>query len=268
MPENGSKLTLEELLAAKRAERPSEAFWIRFDKELDYKRRRLLQSQIVDESAFKTLVGRRVSRYAAVSCTLGCSAFAVVVALNLSIFEPSAKPAAPIAEKQSSPVAVAAMEDVSIRDVGLREFSTLAAAHQPRLIVAQVRRPEAIAVALETRAVSENAPRSTGAVSSAIARATATPEIASYASDWFNPLAIDAAREPAANAIIGEGFDEKIALGKYANPLRAYGGSDRMRHTPVLTSQRDSSAAIDEFLNSRGSSSSTERSLDALTLRF
>lgn len=268
MPENGPKLTLEELLAAKRAERPSEAFWIRFDRELDYKRRRLLQKQIVDESAFKTLVGRRVSRYAAVACTVGCSAFAVVVALNFSAFDPAAQPAAPMASESSAPAAVAAVA-APIKENGLREFAALAEPYQPRLIVEREVRAEPVAVAAR-RAPAPAAPRlaqqARPEAIRAFVEAQANLQLASYESDWFNPLAIDAAREPEVNSIIGPDFDEELAMGKYADPVRGY--SDSARRARLSASQQESIDAMEEFLRSRGSSSSTQQSLDALTLRF
>lgn len=88
MLDSRGKYTLEELLNAKRAERPSPEFWSKFENDLRIKQRRLLQKQPVEDLGQEVTVWHRFRNFgllagAATSC--GIVGFVVMQMLSSTV---------------------------------------------------------------------------------------------------------------------------------------------------------------------------------------
>jgi len=81
MPNNNGKFTLEQLLAAKRQEKPSPQFWEDFQRDLRLKERKLLQSQqTIDDCELESAFWPRFRKYIAVACTAAsCGTFGFLI---------------------------------------------------------------------------------------------------------------------------------------------------------------------------------------------
>lgn len=269
MPDNGGKYSLEELLRAKRHERPTPEFWASFDRELKSKQRLLIQKQLVHETRRKS-PALPIFRFGAIAATLGAAAFAVYIGFNTD----SAPTAASVvtAEAPTPSFTVGTSESIGAvvrRPVALQEFATLAQPARPRVVVlraepAPANQPTPSQLsALETLAQLEKEIR-------ANREANSNPQVA------FNFPGVNALFEDAEIALANEkppasdawNFEQPhYLLGKYANPL---GGSLNPSDDPLRSRTSVESVSfsqLDEVLSSRGVRRS-DKSMDALTVRF
>ena len=114
MPDQSNgKPTLEEILRAKREDRPDADFWRKFDRELNLKRRQLAQKQLAEESLFTSFMNARLTRFAAATGALSCGAFALYIGM-----QPEAATEAPGSSRSRAAKARAC--SISVEDAGKR----------------------------------------------------------------------------------------------------------------------------------------------------
>lgn len=281
MPDNRGKYSIEELIRAKRDEKPDEAFWSRFDRELKDKQRRLLQRQIGERVDLRSPFAKRIYKFTAVGSSLGFAAIAVTIGFRTHSNDHAAS-SVPQQETESvaqqteaaslAPVFTVsqpAVKRVEPTAPALQEFSTLSQAPRPRIVV-EVLNPD---ISNKTRnlAAAEPAPRPA-------ARATArSARVGEFSAEFTASLGLiqdaatidDELNEPLSQRL--SSLEQNYYLGKYANPL----GGDfsaafdtAARSSPKDLQQREarSFSDLDERLSSQGNRSS--KSLDSLTLRF
>lgn len=273
MPESRGKYTLDELLRAKRKERPEPEFWTSFERELKSKQRLLIQKQLVSESRLKSPSAARFYKFGAFTATCGLAAFAVVVGLRttenqdglISQQGPSeiAAPSTPtfnVATKQS--------EFTPATQAGLQEFATLAQTSRPRVIVQQSQpatkapTPSQLS-AIETIAQLEKKIRANRSASSS---GTSNYQFVSSSGLFELNSEANPAEETVAESL--SSFEQAYLLGKYADPLNRkldpaqspFQGRNRV--DTVSFSQ------LDDALSSQGAGTRHDKSLDALTVRF
>ncbi len=91
MRKTDRKFTLDELLSAKREEKPSPEFWTKFEQELKRKERLTLQTQPVDESLTQSTFGSRFKLFSAVCCAAASCGVLGFVAIQHYSASPEAK---------------------------------------------------------------------------------------------------------------------------------------------------------------------------------
>ncbi len=276
MPDNRGKYTLDELLRAKREEKPDDAFWSAFDRNLKAKQRKLVQRRIVADDGSKSMFGARLYRFAAFGSAASFAAIALYVTVGTdsngvapqstphpTAIAPAPVPTFSVAESK----AVAPVQ----KSVGLQEFATVAHSPKPRIVIERVNPAASVAVAA---AAADSGP------AASVETAAARP--ANYAANLdFNGLNLEflnatglfddpitTVSEPDAHDIAGiPSFEQSYALGKYADPLGGTLRSSSNRYPGSVPVQAASFGEIDAFLSSQGDRGGS-KSLDSVTLRF
>ena len=281
MPENRGKYSIEELLRAKRDERPDEAFWSRFDRELKDKQRRLLQRQIGERVDLRSPFAKRIYKFTAVGSSLGFAAIAVTIgfrtlsnehAPSLADLPETEMAAQPKEVASSAPVFTVSqpvVKRVEPTAPALQEFSTLAQAPRPRIVV-EVLNPDISDSKAKNLAAAEPARRpATRPAANAVRMGEFSAEFTSSLGLFQDAPAIeDELNEPLSQRL--SNLEQSYYLGKYADPL---GGDftaayDTARSAVKVSrpGEARSFSDLDERLSSQGNRSS--KSLDSLTLRF
>ena len=270
MPENRGKISLEELLRSKRDERPNDAFWTRFDRELKAKQRRLLQRQIVDHEHLRSPFAKRFNKFVVASGSLGFAACAIVLSLRFAPEDSNGPSNSSPTSVERSPAApsftMAAPDSADGQPAApaLREFSTLSSGPKPRIVV-EVLNPSAT----PTRSVASAEPTPVRA------SAAALRSIGEYQAEFaanlsqFNTATLEAEAETSIDESMS-GFQQVYYLGKYADPL----GGDFTANFKAVGNPRNefgraetrSLTDLDDFMSSQGNRG--DATLDKLTLRF
>lgn len=253
------KFTLDELLKAKRLEKPDSAFWNGFDRELKSKQRLLIQSQLVKETRHSSASPRRIYLFGSLT-TVSFAAFAVFIGLRTSTTEngpvfknelATAQPTFTVANAQNQPA-------------GLREFSTLAQISAPRMIVrTSVPARQSIAVPV-IASVQESG------------RTSSLTSVSDFNFDFIDTIGLfdipgmEMASQAEAVASMSR-YEQAFALGKYANPLdndftRSFDPVSSAQPTTSGRLQNASFSELDSMLSRQGRRSN--RSLDALSVSF
>lgn len=273
MPDSRGKYTLDELLRAKRNERPNPEFWVAFDRELKSKQRLLIQSQLAKETRVKSPFAARIYKFSAVTASFGVAAFAVYLG-----FQPSTQdaPAVSVADKEDAPRFEVAVAKPQVRatvsqPTGLREFSTLAQPSSPKVVVrTSTQQPVVAETAKPTR--SQLTAMSTLAELESTIRAnrasgpSATPsyQFVSSASLFDSELTEVASVEDQGHLDTWD-LENAYLLGKYADPLT--GNLSALGRNPSLSEiQNVSFSQLDDAISSQ--SRRRSRSIDALTVSF
>ncbi|MDQ8205109.1 hypothetical protein [Pelagicoccus sp. SDUM812003] len=265
MPDNQGKYSLDELLRAKRQERPSPEFWASFDRELKSKQRLLIQKQLVHETRRKGPSAAYLFRFGAFAATCGAAAFAVY--LNLDTAQKDVESEQQLVAKTATPTftVATARESVKKAPIGLQEFSTLAQSAAPKVVVAPVSTvaqskstPQQVATAIETIAQLEETIRGN--------RVSSEPsafDLASVQSFFDNEYTL---QDDSSNQDIWS-FEQAYLLGKYADPLSGTLGT-QSNSFPRINGTVDhvSFSQLDEAISTQASR--RDRSLEALTVRF
>lgn len=275
MPDSRGKFTLDELLRAKRNEKPSPEFWAAFDRELKSKQRLLIQSQLAKETRVKSPFAARIYKFSAVTASFGVAAFAVYLG-----FQPSAQDTSPasqsaIAQADDSPRFEVATAKPQIRPnasqpTGLKEFSTLAQPSSPKVVVRAAAQQPAIAqktptrsqlTALSTLAELESTIRANRASGPA---STPSYQFVSSASLFDSELTEFASVDEHATMDTWD-LENAYLLGKYADPLT--GNLNNIGTNPSINDiQNVSFSQLDDAISSQ--SRRRSRSIDALTVSF
>lgn len=274
MPDTRGKVTLEELMRAKRNERPEPEFWARFDREFRAKQKLLIQSQLVNESRLKSPLFTRFYKVGALTATCGIAAVAVYVG-----FQAPVNDATTVAQNEkSTAVAAEATPNFAVAttpkttnpapqtNVGLKEFATLAQPVRPRVVVqtvvAESKAPTKSQLnVIETLASLESTIKANRASGPA-----PTPSYQFVSSNGlFESEPVDREEQGELDGVWN--FESAFMLGKYADPLTGTFDSG-LNNRPLHDIQQVSLSQIDEALTTQGRRRSTDRSLDALTVRF
>lgn len=264
MPDQKGKYSLDELLRAKRDEKPDSAFWVEFDRELKAKQRKLVQRQIVADDSHKSPFAIRFYRIAAFGSAAGFAAFAVYFGLqsgshNDAVAE-NPLPAVQ-AEKPTFTVAVTESAPAPAAAEGLKEFAAVAETPRPRIVVEHVN-PAPVPTASAVAAAS--APRAAKSHPSADLKGM-NLEFLNATGLFDDPTLASTTETESQDLNSLPSFEQSYALGKYADPLNG-------RYSRQATSgtagqpQAVSFAEIDDFLSNQGNRG--VRSLDSVTLRF
>lgn len=275
MPDSRGKYTLDELLKAKRNERPEPEFWLQFNRELKIKQRQLIQSQLAKETRVKSPLASRVYKFGAFTATFGVAAFAVYLG-----FQPSTQDSSPtqtvspsVALQEEKPIFTVAKTEAPTQSevsqpVGLKEFSTLAQSSSPRVSVrtapvqvAKSTPTPAQLTALETLAELESTIRGNRANGPV---PVADQHFESYAGMFDQDFAeiVVSDEELASNTW---DIENAYLLGKYADPITGTLSSGQ-NTTSISEIQSVSFSQLDDAISSQSRRSS--RSLDALTVKF
>jgi len=271
MPDNQGKFTLDELLRAKRKERPEPEFWARFEREFKTKQKMLIQRQLVSETRLKSPLSARLFKVGSFTATCGIAAIAVYLGFHTPVSETGLvetdlqQPEAAPAPTFSVAVAEQRVAQPEIQEIGLKEFSTLARPNAPRVVVQETvmasKSPTKTQMAaLETLASLEETIR--GNRESGPVRTSAFQFVNSNGLFETELAQID---EPAEEVEGVWDLENAFLLGKYADPLtgtlpsKQSGGS-------IHDIQHVSFSQIDDALSSQVRHSN--RSIDALTVRF
>lgn len=274
MPENRSKYTLDELLRAKRSERPEPEFWVRFERELKTKQKLLIQRQLVSESRLKSPLSARLFKVGTFTATCGIAAVAVYLGFQTPVGETGiAQNKAELNQAVIAPsftVAVAETQQAepAMQEIGLKEFSTLARPSSPRVVVhknAQVaKQPTQTQLkAIETLASLEKTIRGNRANSRSSA---STYEFVSSSGLFESDLVqLEDQQEELIDGLWD--FESAYLLGKYADPLTGTLPSNQTGGS-ISDIQHVSFSQIDDALSGGQGRRSSSRSIDALTVRF
>lgn len=265
MPDSRGKITLEELLRAKRNEQPEPEFWKRFEREFKGKQKLLIQSQLVSESGLKSLFATRLYKVGTFTATCGIAAIAVYLGFQTPVGKQT------VAQTETTDVqtprfSVATTTQPAAKQetpAGLQEFATLAQYRAPRVVV---REPVAIAQApspaqlsaLKTLAALEDtiqAKRASGPAS--------TPAYQFVSSNGLFEEELTNVQDEELEDVWD--FENASLLGKYADPLTGSFNSSS-GNLSLNDIQHVSFSQLDEVISSQSSRSS--RSLDALNVRF
>ena len=245
------KYTLDELLKAKRAEKPSPDFWDSFENDLRIKQRRLLQLQPVEDLGEEVSIWQRFRNFgllcgAAMSC--GVVGFVAMQMLSPTIVTNSvnAPQTLPTQELAEAPI-----ETTTVPVVQTKEEPVFFEVAQADFVVPNLR--DRVEVADSTDLPMELASNRVSSLDDSYVLEIETP---------FQSLNID--------ETIAFNAEENITsrlMEKYIHPL-----SDRgWKHTQLVSNQTDplnrvSAMALDSKLFS--SDSRSEIKWNALTLRF
>ena len=153
MPKSGGKISLEDLLKAKRMEKPSDTFWAQFERELQRKERRLLQKQPVEDCEMEVDSWSRLKRISAVVCaTVSSGAFGLILLSNLG---PSALNTASNSDGQETLVVsneIQVQENASLLQVKRKEMAQEAERPEAAYFeVAAIGEPENVSEVLEPK---------------------------------------------------------------------------------------------------------------------
>lgn len=270
MPDNRGKYTLDELLKAKRQERPKAEFWVGFDRELKAKQRRLIQKQIVGDEHLRSPFARRFYQFSALTCTVACAAVAVYFGVRTpDSASTSPTIAAPDVRQQVAPPTFTVAESSPVpQEIGIQEFSALSPVSKRRVIV---REPVDSARMAQQLPVVANADAPAYIPTLSVDQSIARPvdldfvELANAAALLGEPIA--ESDDEFIDGFMIRSFEKSFLLGKYADPLN--GDLDPRYDTqPVnaINLQNASFSELDDYLSNQGSKS--QRSLDTLTVRF
>lgn len=270
MSDNRGEFTLEELLRAKRRERPSPEFWTRFERELKSKQRLLIQKELARETRLKS-PGARLFKVGAYSAAWGAAAVALYLGFNTPVGEGEGA----VAQSEAPPAASAkpTFEVASVQEsnasretsTGLQEFATLAQPSRPRVIVEQS--PAAMAAAPTPSQIS--ALETIAALEETIRSKRATQQNASPRYQFVSSTGLfesEAVPTEEANLDGIWDFETAYLLGKYADPFT--GTLETMQHNNQSLSEIQSVnfSQIESALSNQGSRRS--KTFDAVSVRF
>lgn len=248
------KFTLDQLLKAKRQEKPDSTFWNGFDRELKSKQRLLIQSQLVKETRRSSASPRRIYLFGSLT-TVSFAAFAVFIGLRTPSDEILPTLQGELATAQPS-------FTVATTQAGLREFSTLAHTSAPRMIVRS------------SMLTAQSVP-----VIASVQEQSATSTLASLedfnfdfvdAVGLFDVPGMEMASQAETVASMSR-YEQAFALGKYADPLdndftQSFDPVHSAQPTTSGRLQNASFSELDRMLSRQGQRSN--KSLDALSVKF
>lgn len=270
MSDNRGEFTLEDLLRAKRRERPNPEFWSRFEREFRSKQRLLIQKELARETRLKS-PGARLFKVGAYSAAWGAAALAIYLGFNTPVGEDS------VAQSQPQPAAAArpSFEVANAQDApaslepstGLQEFATLAQPSRPRVIVEQTPAVASLAKAPTPSQIS--ALETIAALEETIRSNRATQQNASPRYQFVSSTGLfesEAVPTEEANLDGIWNFETAYLLGKYADPIT--GTLDTLQHNnqPLSEIQSVNFSQIESALSNQGRRRS--KSFDAVTVRF
>ncbi len=263
MPDQRANVSLDELLRAKREEKPNEAFWVDFDRDLKSKQRRLVQKQIVSDDGLRSPFAARIYRFSAYGSLAGFAAIALYFAFGphaSSDRDPLAATPSPAAEQPSFTVASPTPPAAARVPDALQEFAAVAPPARPRIVVERVNpAPASPAPANSNDRVataSHNARLDVKGLKLEFLNATGL----------FDDPNIVFTEVESSNLLGARSFEQDYTLGKYADPLSGERFNNASRAGSTLPVQNVNPSKIDEFLSSQ--STRSNRSLDSVTLRF
>ncbi len=276
MPDNRGKPTLEDLLKAKRLERPDSQFWADFDRELKLKQRQLIQEQLASETRSGAFFAGRWLKFGAIATTCGVAAFSVYLGVNIPVGDQSSEEPARLSTTADQPnFEVAVTEPATVQPqaedapaIGLQEFATLAQAPEPRVVV-QLREEKTAPLARISESSNLAAHETLMQLERSIRAKNPAPrfEHDSFASstDFFENRDQVLAAEEELDGLWS--FEEAIALGKYADPLNRGIATRQSDALDISSTLSVSFSQLDEAISNSGRRNS-QRSLDALNVRF
>lgn len=253
------KFTLDQLLKAKRQEKPDSTFWNGFDRELKSKQRLLIQSQLVKETRRSSASPRRIYLFGSLT-TVSFAAFAVFIGLRTPSDEILPALQGELATAQPS----FTVATTQAQSAGLREFSTLAHISAPRMIV---RSSELTAQSVAVPVIaSVQAQNGTSTLAS----------IEDFNFDFVDTVGLfdipgmEMASQAETVASMSR-YEQAFALGKYADPLdndftRSFDPVHSAQPTTSGRLQNASFSELDRMFSRQGRRSN--RSLDALSVKF
>lgn len=273
MADNRGKYTLDELLRAKRSEKPDPAFWAQFDRELKTKQKLLIQRKLASETRRHAPIATRFLKVGSVSVAFGAAALAVYLGFQTPVGDDViTNNTAEQTQRQPTPTFTVAKTDATgpsqpSPEIGLKEFSALARPSAPRLVVNQAPAPTAAPTktqlkAIETLASLEETIRGK--------RANNRPSRAAYefvsSSGLFDTDLVQL--DQTQDEVVGVwDLESAYLLGKLADPLTG-GLPSSQSNRSINDIQHVSFSQIDEALSGGQSRRSSNRSIDALSVRF